>query len=117
MASDAIRHTAEFLVHQLDIIESQHRSEIVPTFGQLQDLFVTKETLKRQLASAVDAKTFAPRRCDTPHCPFIAVDETATGEFHCKTHADEIRALKGRMLEIRPPRTIANSPIPERPTT
>ena len=99
---DSVAITARLLTQQLDIIESQHRSEIMPTFGQLQDLFQTKDLLKKQLAHP-SADVPAPKRiCAVDCCPFVAAVETAPNEWHCGPHAEELATIRARMAALRP---------------
>lgn len=104
---------ARLLVQQLDVIERQHRAGVLPGYGELWDLFETKNLLKRQVDDALAAAE-APVptiACSTPGCPQGGTINTGRGAMHCTSHAKEVLALRQRLTDLTSsPATPAGAP-------
>lgn len=93
---DALRLTASSLVQLIRRLRAQHRSEIIPTFGQLENLFDLATLLEQQLE--VKASELVTVTCQAVEgCQQVGDYELVPGHFYCAAHARQVRQVLGQI--------------------
>jgi hypothetical protein len=96
----AVCSTASTLIEQVNRLRAQHRAEITPTFGQLENLFDTAAILERQLDQNFGETLGSPprRACSAVElCEATGEHELVPGRFYCTAHARQVRRVLGNL--------------------
>jgi hypothetical protein len=90
---DPIRVSAQLLVSQLGRLQRRLREGVEPPYGELTELFETRDFLEKQLRTPASSPMF--EKCPMDDCPNPALVTVNNGRRLCPGHAAELQKLMG----------------------